>query len=112
MRVLALALVLLAAAPASGEVLLTSKSPYWKVGARDIGLSKLCGLGRFGVLAPERWTARFVGKEGAETLVVAKGTGENLRDLDKKAKPKEDYFFRNHGTTDCEVFVGGRKGGR
>jgi hypothetical protein len=110
MRRLALALVLLGALPASAEVLLTSKAPYWKVGPRDVALSKLCGMGRFNVAAPERWTARFIGKEGAETLVVAKGTGENLRDPDKKAKPKEDYFFRNHGTTDCEVFVGGRKG--
>ena len=41
MRVLALCLALLAAAPASGEVLLTSKSPYWKVGPRDVALSKL-----------------------------------------------------------------------
>ena len=112
MRLLALVLALLAAPPASAEVLLTSKSPYWKVGPRDQNLSRMCGMGRFNVASPERWTAHFVGKEGADTLVVAKGTGENLRDPEKKAKPKEAYFFRNHGTTDCEVFVGGRKGGR
>lgn len=91
-------------------VLLSSKSPYWKVGARDEGLSRACALGRFGVVDPGRWQAHFGGAEGSETLVIGKGNGQNLRDPDRRAKPKEDYFFRRHGTTECEVFVGGRKG--
>ena len=59
----------------------------------------------------DRLVARFNGKEGAETLGVGKGNGTNLYDPDRRAKRVEDYFFRNHGTTSCEVFVGGRKGG-
>jgi hypothetical protein len=91
-------------------VVLTSKAPYWKVGARDETLSRACSMGRFGVVDPSRWEAHFRGPDGADTLVIAKGNGANLRDPERRAKPKEDYFFRNHGTTDCEVFVGGRKG--
>jgi len=90
-------------------VVLTSKSPYWKVGPRDEALSRACALGRFNVDDPGRWVAYFGGKEDPETLVIGKGTGDNLRDPDRRAKPKEDYFFRLHGTTECEVFVGGRK---
>jgi hypothetical protein len=92
-------------------VVLTSKQPYWTVGARDMELSRECALGRFNLQRADRLVARFTGKEGAETLGVAKGTGVNLRDPGHKAKPNEDYFFRNQNTTSCEVFVGGRKGG-
>jgi hypothetical protein len=99
--------IMLAAALA---VVLSSKSPYWKVGPRDADLSRACAMGRFGVVDPGRWQAHFRGAEGPETLVVGKGNGQNLRDPDKRAKAKEDYFFRRHGTSECEVFVGGRKG--
>jgi hypothetical protein len=98
-------------APARGEtVVVTSKQPYWKAGVRDPVLSRECSLGRFNLARADRLVARFTGKEGADTLGVAKGTGLNLRDPDHRAKPEEDYFFRNQGTTSCEVFVGGRKG--
>lgn len=90
-------------------VILTSKSPYWNVGPLDQNLSRACSLGRFNVVDPSRWEAYFGGKEGTETLVIAKGTGANLRDPGHLAKRKEDYFFRHHGTTRCEVYVGGRK---
>lgn len=91
-------------------VVLTSKQPYWTVGARDMELSRECALGRFNLQRADRLVARFTGKDGAETLGVAKGSGVNLRDPGHKAKPNEDYFFRNQNTTSCEVFVGGRKG--
>jgi hypothetical protein len=90
-------------------VVLTSKAPYWAVGPRDQALSLACSMGQFGVVDPARWEAHFRGPEGADTLVIAKGSGANLRDPERRAKPKEDYYFRNHGTTNCEVFVGGRK---
>ena len=102
----------LATSPARAEqVVLTSQKPYWMVGARDPVLSRACALGRFNLARSDRYVARFTGKEGAETLGVGKGTGANLADPGHKAKPTEDYYFRNHGTTSCEVFVGGRKGG-
>ncbi|MBX6369425.1 MAG: hypothetical protein IRZ04_15670 [Rhodospirillales bacterium] len=97
-------------AAASLAVVLTSKSPYWKVGPLDPALSRACSLGRFNVADPSRWQAYFGGPEGAETLAIAKGTGANLIDPGRLAKPKEDYFFRKHGTTECEVYVGGRRG--
>jgi hypothetical protein len=112
--VLAAALVVLAASSAavrSQTTVLTSKSPYWTVGVRDDKMSRACSLGRFNVARADRLVARFVGKEGAETLTVATGRGGSLADPGGLAKPTEDYFFRNAGTTSCEVFVGGRKKG-
>jgi hypothetical protein len=112
LRALAFCLVLGIAAPASAQtvVVLTSKAPYWKVGTRDDALSRACGLGRFTMQRSGAYVAKFVGKEGPGMLGVAKGTGLNLYDPGKKAKPKEDYFFHDHGTTSCQVYVGGRKG--
>jgi hypothetical protein len=92
-------------------VVLTSKSPYWAVGVRDDKMSRACSLGRFNVAGGDRYVARFVGKQGAETLTVATGQTGNLADLDHLAKPAESYFFRGGNTTECEVFVGGRKTG-
>jgi hypothetical protein len=100
------------AATAQEVVVLTSRAPYWKVGPRDDALSRACALGRFNLRRPEWLVARFVGKEGPGTLGVAKGTGVNLIDPGHKAKPREDYYFLNQATTSCEVFVGGRRGGR
>jgi hypothetical protein len=108
-----LALLILLALPLEAQaqetVVLTSRAPYWKVGPRDDALSRACSLNRFNLRRPERLVARFVGKDGPATLGVAKGSGVNLIDLDHKAKPREDYYFLNHGTTSCEVFVGGRR---
>src|SRR5690348_1455591 len=66
----ALILSLLAAAdPATaGQTVLTSRSPYWKVGERDDALSRACALNRFNMERPERLVARFVGKDGPEVL--------------------------------------------
>jgi hypothetical protein len=99
--------VLLAPARAE-EVVLTSKKPYWMVGARDDKLSRACSLQRFNLTRTDKLVARFIGAEGSGTLDVAKGNGSDLRDPENLRKPTEDYFFRNHGTTSCEVFVGGR----
>ncbi len=107
---LAGALVAALIGPARAEILLfTSKQPYWAVGPRDKALSQACSLGRFNIQKAGRLVARFAGPRGAETLNVAKGTGLNLYDPDRRAKPTEDYYFRNQNSTSCEVFVGGRK---
>jgi len=96
----------------AGRVLLVSKEPYWAVGVRDDNLSRACSLDQFGPAHPGDLVARFVGAEGSALLDVAKGNGVNLRDPKHLAKPREDYFFRNVGTTDCEVLVGGRTGAK
>lgn len=93
----------------ASQVVLTSKAPYRDVGAYDDDLSRLCTLGRFGPLVPGSLIARFVGKEGSGVLDVAKGSGLNLLDRNHRARPYEDYFFHDAGTTKCEVLVGGRK---
>jgi hypothetical protein len=104
------ALVAAGAAQAS-QVVLTSKAPYWQVGVRDEDLSRACSLNQFGPMHPGNLLAQFTGPDGNALLDVAKGTGVNLRDPQHLAKPTEDYFFRNVGTTSCEVLVGGRKKG-
>jgi hypothetical protein len=109
---LSLLLCVAAAKADAGEIVLTSKSPYWQVGVRDDALSRACSLNEFGPLHPGDLVARFTGPEGGALLDVAKGTGVNLRDPKHLALPNEDYFFRNVGTTSCEVLVGGRKGGK
>jgi hypothetical protein len=102
-----------AAGPAgASETVLTSKSPYWMVGVRDDDLSRACSLLQFGPLHQGDLVARFTGREGGALLDVAKGTGLNLRDPLHLAVRNEDYFFRNVGTTSCEVLVGGRNGPR
>ena len=112
-RLAVLLVIVLAAGPAAAsETVLTSTSPYWMVGERDDNLSRACSLLQFGPLHPGALVARFTGKEGGAVLDVAKGSGLNLRDPKHLAVRREDYFFRNVGTTSCEVLVGGRKGGR
>jgi len=107
-----LSLLLMNGAAVAGEVVLTSQAPYWEVGVRDDKLSRACSLNQFVPLHPGDLVARFVGPIGGALLDVAKGTGLNLRDVNHLAKRNEDYFFRNTGTTTCEVLVGGRKGTR
>jgi hypothetical protein len=108
---LGLAFALLAGQAGAEVVILNSKQPYWEVGARDPALSQACALGRFNVRKPSLYVARFSGPKGAATLNIAKGTGLNLYDPDHRAKKAEDYFFRQQGSTSCEVYVGGRKAG-
>jgi hypothetical protein len=108
--VLSIASCLAAPAVRAGEVVLVSKAPYWDVGVRDDTLSRACSLDQFGPAHPGDLVARFIGSEGPALLDVAKGNGINLRDPKHLAKAREDYFFRNVGTTDCEVLVGGRTG--
>jgi hypothetical protein len=105
--------LLLAGSAVATETVLDSNSPYWEVGPRDPALSKACALGRFNQKQIGRYIVRLHAKkdDGAAVLGIAKGDGTNLRDLDHKANPAEDYFFRDDGTSSCEVFVGGRKGG-
>jgi hypothetical protein len=112
-----LAFCLLAACAAvpgarAGETIFTSPSPYWQVGQRDDNLSRACALEQFGPLHVGDLLARFTGQEGPAVLDIAKGTGVNLRDPKHLSKRTEDYFFRNVGTTSCEVLVGGRSGSK
>lgn len=103
---LILAGTLLPAVPAAAEqVVLTSKRPYWEVGKRDILLGRECSLARFTPSALGHFVARFEGKTGAGILDVAMGNGANLWDPLHCAEPDEVYYFRNPGTTSCEVFV-------
>ena len=52
---LLLTVLLAAATPAiAGQTVLTSRSPYWKVGERDDALSRACALNRFNMEEPER----------------------------------------------------------
>ena len=84
------------------ETVIDSDSPYWEVGSRDQSLSKACAVGRFNQVQIGRYIVRLHAKKGngAAVLGIAKGTGLNLR--------AEDYYFRDDGTSNCEVFVGGR----
>ncbi len=95
----------------ASQTVLVSKAPYWNVGVRDDDLSRACSLNKFGPAHPGDLLARFTGEQGGAILDVAKGSGLNLRDPNRLAKRNEDYFFRNVGTTSCEVLVGGRNGG-
>jgi hypothetical protein len=107
---LLLAIALCAAPNQAGasQIVLTSTAPYWTVGERDNDLSRACSLSDFGPRRLGELVARFTGTEGPGLLDVAKGSGGNLHDPKRRAKPGEDYFFRNAGTTSCEVLVGGR----
>ncbi|MBV9523869.1 MAG: hypothetical protein JO010_13805 [Alphaproteobacteria bacterium] len=113
LKAVALAAALVTALPTARAetIVFTSTKPYWLVGVRDKALSQACSLGRFNIRKASRLVARFTGPEGAETLNIGRGTGFNLYDPDRHAKPGEDYYFRNQNSTSCEVFVGGRKGG-
>jgi hypothetical protein len=107
---LAVGLAVLAAAPAEAtQVIIRSHAPYWEVGVRDPVLSQLCSTGRFNEMEISRYVIQFNGQDGSGSLGIAKGTGLNLRDIDHRAVTKEDYFFFRDGTSDCSVFVGGRK---
>jgi hypothetical protein len=102
-------LVMIAGSASAGQVVLTSKAPYRDVGAYDDNLSHLCALGKFAPARPGSLIARFIGPDAPGVLDVAKGTGLNLIDRNHRARPQEDYFFHEAGTTSCEVLVGGRK---
>lgn len=90
------------------ETVLRSNSPYQRIGPRDQTLSRACAIGRFNQYQVDRYIARLHDKIGSAVLGVAKGSGLNLRDPGHLAKAEEDYFFRDDGTSSCEVFVGGR----
>jgi hypothetical protein len=90
------------------ETVLRANAPYQQLGPRDQALSRACAIGRFNQVQIDRYIVRLRAKAGAAVLGVAKGSGLNLRDPGHLAKAEEDYFFRDDGTSSCEVFVGGR----
>jgi hypothetical protein len=104
------ALACLLATARAEDVVLSSNKPYWAVGVRDDKMSRACSLQRFNLKRTDKLVARFTGKEGADTLAIGKGNGNNLYDPEHLSKPTEDYYFRNQNTTSCEVYVGGRPG--
>jgi hypothetical protein len=106
-----LALAALASRPAlASQVVVHSSAPYWQVGDRDPKLSGLCSSGRFNQVQNGLYIAEFVGGTGSGVLGIAKGKNSlNLRDPGHVALPSEDYFFLGDGTSDCSVFVGGRR---
>jgi len=101
-------LLLASPALAREQVLIETDKPYWEVGVRDNLLARACSLTRFTPIALGHFVARFNGDKGAGILDIATGRGQNLYDPKHQAKPNEVYYFRNSGTTSCEVFVGGR----
>ncbi len=105
--------LLLASRAFATETVLDANAPYWEVGARDPVLSKACAIGKFNQQQIGRYIVRLHTKkdDGAAVLGIAKGSGTNLRDPDHRANTAEDYYFRDDGTSSCEVFVGGRKAG-
>jgi|HubBroStandDraft_1064217.scaffolds.fasta_scaffold00073_21 hypothetical protein len=101
--------LLLALSAGATEIVIDSNSPYWEVGPRDQTLSRACAIGKFNQRQIGRYVIRLHARQGgAAVLGIAKGTGLNLRDPDHLAQSIEDYFFRDDGTSSCEVFVGGR----
>lgn len=86
------------------NVLLRSTAPYWEVGRLSEMHSTLCAAGQFNQVRKHARALEFVGRGGNTVLGVAKGTGWNLYDPEGRADPEADYFFRNDGTTGCEVY--------
>lgn len=86
------------------KVLLRSTAPYWEVGQLSGVHSTLCAAGQFNQIRKNARVLEFVGRDGNTVLGVAKGTGWNLHDPQGRAEAEADYFFRNDGTTACEVY--------
>jgi hypothetical protein len=86
------------------NVLLRSTAPYWQVGRLSNMQSTLCAAGKFNQVRKHARVLEFVGRGGNTVLGVAKGTGWNLYDPEGRADPEADDFFRNDGTTSCEVY--------
>lgn len=110
-RILVLATVIpsLALSASATEVVINSKYGYRDVGPLNKELSRYCSLGHFNQRQIGHYTVQLHDKTGgAAVLGIAKSTGFNLRDPDHHAKLGEDYFFRNDGTSSCQVFVGGK----
>lgn len=93
------------AAAQGGDVLVRSRAPYWQVGHLSSELSQECRRNRFGERQAMRYRAVFDGPDGAGILGIAKGTGLNLYDPKGLARPDEDYFFADAGTSACTVYV-------
>lgn len=86
------------------NILMRSTAPYWEVGRLSEMHSTLCAAGQFNQVRKNARALHFVGRSGNTVLGVAKGTGWNLHDPQGRAEREADYFFRNDGTTTCEVY--------
>ena len=75
---------------------------YRQIGALDKGLSALCSAGKFNQREKMKYAVFF--KKNNIYLGGAKGTGWNLYDPNRLATPDTDYWFRNDGFSNCEVF--------
>ena len=76
---------------------------YRQVGKLDPELSNLCAFGRFNQREKLKFSIYF--KKNGVMMGGAKGTGWNLRDPTKRARKDLDYWFRNDGFSDCEVYT-------
>lgn len=90
--------------PASARPnIVTKEYDYAQIGAYDEKLSKLCANKLFNQASQFRVSAYFV--KNKVLLGGAKGTGWNLRDPTRARRYHLDYWFRNDGFSDCEVFI-------
>lgn len=75
---------------------------YRLIGTLNKELSDLCAGGKFNQREKMKY-AVFFEKNGVY-LGGAKGAGWNLYDPTRIAAPDVDYWFRNDGFSDCQVF--------
>lgn len=73
-----------------------------QVGNVDQRLSQLCARGLFGQVQVNRKAIYF--KRDNRTVGMASGTGWNLVDTTRAAKPNEVYWFWNQGYSNCQVY--------
>lgn len=81
-----------------------SKSPYWRVGAINEKLSKLCRRGFFNQVKSKTYNIMFVGPEGRAITGIAK-KGWNLYDPKGLAEDNVTFHFFNDGYSNCRVYV-------
>lgn len=82
---------------------MTKDYDYAQIGAYDEKLSKLCANKLFNQVSQFRVSAYF--EKSRVLLGGAMGNGWNLRDPTRARRYQLDYWFRNDGFSDCEVFT-------
>lgn len=76
---------------------------YREIGTYDEKLSKLCASKRFNQVSQLRYSAYFA--KDRILLGGARGSGWNLNDPTRARKYHLDYWFRNDGFSNCEVYT-------
>lgn len=89
--------------PADARLNITSKEwNYREIGTCDESLSKLCACKRFNQVSHFRHSAYF--PKDRILLGGERGSGWKLNDPTRARKYHLDYWFRNDGFSNCEVF--------